>query len=272
MTAGLGNWIWYDVNENGIQEAGEVGIEGAEVTLTVTWPDGTATALKTVSDENGRYSFGNLLLDEDYDGAGEDEPSFVLSATPPPGFPYPTEFDEGADDELDADNYHGVAASLVMGTVDESYDFGWMTHPLAVTIASISAEMTPEGVVISWQTVSEQNNAGFNLYRADSPDGPWRRLNRDLIASLAPGALESRTYRWVDAPIRPDRTLYFQLEDVALGGAVTRHDPVQVAGAGPAAVRLSRYRATSEAPALAAIVGLVVLIGLVAGGYQRIRG
>ena len=65
--AALGDFVWNDVDGNGIQGgAGEPGIAGVEVTLTITWPDSSTTVVKTTTDANGYYSFGNLLLDEDY--------------------------------------------------------------------------------------------------------------------------------------------------------------------------------------------------------------
>ena len=53
----LGDYVWYDQNENGLQDAGEEGVEGVEVTLK----DGTGKVLsetKTVT--GGKYLFGNL--------------------------------------------------------------------------------------------------------------------------------------------------------------------------------------------------------------------
>ena len=70
----LGNFVWDDLNGNGIQDAGEPGLNGVLVTLTVTYPNGATTTVKTVTGddpstapvETGWYGFGNLLLDEDY--------------------------------------------------------------------------------------------------------------------------------------------------------------------------------------------------------------
>ena len=57
------------------------------VTLEITYPnDDHVTVLKTVTGddpltvdvEKGWFSFGNLLLDEDYDGAGGNEPTYSM--------------------------------------------------------------------------------------------------------------------------------------------------------------------------------------------------
>ena len=40
--AALGNFVWDDLDGDGIQDAGEPGIPGVAVTLTITWPNGAA--------------------------------------------------------------------------------------------------------------------------------------------------------------------------------------------------------------------------------------
>ena len=52
----LGDYVWYDSNQDGIQDYEERGIEG--VTVTLTHPDGTVET--TTTDSNGKYQFDNL--------------------------------------------------------------------------------------------------------------------------------------------------------------------------------------------------------------------
>ena len=42
--AALGNFVWIDTNNNGLQDTGEPGIDGVEVTLTAKYADGPDTA------------------------------------------------------------------------------------------------------------------------------------------------------------------------------------------------------------------------------------
>ncbi|MFD4669667.1 SdrD B-like domain-containing protein [Lentzea sp. NPDC058450] len=48
----LGDFVWVDVNRNGVQDAGEPGVPGVKVTLN--------TGATTTTDSNGKYEFGNL--------------------------------------------------------------------------------------------------------------------------------------------------------------------------------------------------------------------
>ncbi len=78
----LGDYVWYDMDNNGIQDAGETGVQGVMVTLTK--PDGKTET--TTTDSSGHYLFTDLAngsyqvvfsnLPEDYSatiaGAGSD--------------------------------------------------------------------------------------------------------------------------------------------------------------------------------------------------------
>ncbi len=56
-TAQVGNFVWFDTNSNGTQDAGEPGVGG--VTVTIYNNAGTAIGT-TTSDANGNYQFTNL--------------------------------------------------------------------------------------------------------------------------------------------------------------------------------------------------------------------
>ncbi len=58
----LGDRIFVDANDNGLQDPGEPGIEG--VTVTLTLPDGTTET--QITDSNGNYLFDGLPLNEAY--------------------------------------------------------------------------------------------------------------------------------------------------------------------------------------------------------------
>ena len=55
--ARLGDYVWVDANDNGIQDIDEVGAEGIEVTLTGASAGGESVTKNTSTDENGFYLF-----------------------------------------------------------------------------------------------------------------------------------------------------------------------------------------------------------------------
>ncbi len=70
--AAIGNFVWRDINNNGIQDGGELGVAGATVTLldstgAVVTTDGMGNAVSTITTPaSGAYSFTNLDPDIDY--------------------------------------------------------------------------------------------------------------------------------------------------------------------------------------------------------------
>lgn len=82
-------------------------------------------------------------------------------------------------------------------------------------------------VTVEWSTASELNTAGFNLYRGESQDGPFTRINAELIPA-SPDPLIGGSYIYTDTGVVAGRTYYYQLEDVETSGAATVQGVVEV--------------------------------------------
>ncbi len=176
-----------------------------------------------------------------------------------------------------------LASATAPQSSTQNNRFGWgrifipNPSPQAVTLASLTAEATPTGVTLTWETVSEQDNAGFNLYRAPGSDdfsrpaGPWTKLNEALIPARAPGASQGHTYTWTDTTAEPGATYWYMLEDIALDGSATQHPPVQATVSEPNAVGLVGpfvVTVSAVSPALAGLAALL-LAALVGAAMRR---
>ncbi|KJK49173.1 hypothetical protein UK23_14960, partial [Lentzea aerocolonigenes] len=73
-TASVGDRVWSDVNGNGVQDAGEPGVQGVSVELFRQGPNGPEPVSTMLTDANGTYLFTGL-------GAG----SYFVRFTPPAG-------------------------------------------------------------------------------------------------------------------------------------------------------------------------------------------
>lgn len=82
-------------------------------------------------------------------------------------------------------------------------------------------------IVIEWQTATEIDTIGFNLYRAEDAQGPYLKINETLIPS-SNDPLKGGSYQYVDARVVPKRVYFYQLEDLDTQGKATQHDPISV--------------------------------------------
>lgn len=126
---------------------------------------------------------------------------------------------------------------------------------LAVSLASFQAEWIDNEVAVTWDTVSEINNLGFNLYRSETPDQVGELITPQMIPSQAPGGLQGFSYSFVDSDVTPGQTYWYTLGDLEMSGLETLHGPVSAAPQAPTAVTLADLAAdatpaTSNAPAL----------------------
>jgi serine-aspartate repeat-containing protein C/D/E len=119
--ASLGDTVFFDANENGLQDAGEAGLQGMGVTLTGAGADdqfGTAddTVQTTTTDTNGKYSFNNL-------NAGQ----YQVQFTDTTGLGQYTLQNQGSDDSVDSDadgNGLTQVVTLNPGDINDTVDGG----------------------------------------------------------------------------------------------------------------------------------------------------
>jgi hypothetical protein len=105
----LGDFVWVDSNGNGVQDAGEPGINGVRLTMTTVRSHGTGvfetvTANDPVSGMPGWYTFGGVECGFDYTVA-------VDASTVPAGYSV-TSIHAGSDPALDSNDPAGVTISF----------------------------------------------------------------------------------------------------------------------------------------------------------------
>ena len=72
-------------------------------------------------------------------------------------------------------------------------------------------------VVITWETQSELNNAGFFIKRSEAKDGDFKVINPTMIAGAGTTS-EKQSYTYTDTSAKPNVVYYYQIEDVSLDG------------------------------------------------------
>lgn len=126
---------------------------------------------------------------------------------------------------------------------------------------------------VTWETETETDTAGFNIYRADAPagarndedcvpvtDDAYVQVNDELINSTG-SAVTGSLYEWEDTTAEGDKRYCYQLEDVELGGRTERHPAIF----GRAPRQFDRILYIILAP-LSLVVGTALIISGIKGG------
>jgi hypothetical protein len=78
-------------------------------------------------------------------------------------------------------------------------------------------------LTIVWTTESELDIIGFNLYRSDTADGEFEKINEELIPP-ATDPFVGGEHTYVDETVTRGQTYYYQLETVGRNGNTTRSE------------------------------------------------
>jgi len=136
-------------------------------------------------------------------------------------------------DAIDAGNNDICAAPPVNG-VDQrgfrrvapcnigAFEFGATT---AITLLSFTAEAGADYVTLAWETGTEVDNTGFNLWRSEAADGLYIKLNDALIPAEG-DPVSGASYAYTDTTVVKGVTYYYKLKDVDIYGVSTFHGPV----------------------------------------------
>ena len=122
-------------------------------------------------------------------------------------------------------NGEGGASTVLGGNVDGFTSQGGV---LAVEMVNLDAKATSTGVLVTWETGLEIDNAGFNVYSQPGVGGGFTKLNPILIGAAGTAA----SYSFMDSKVlgSGESRLYF-VEDVDVSGlATTLHGPAVVTG------------------------------------------
>ena len=73
---------------------------------------------------------------------------------------------------------------------------------------------------LTWNAGQEEQTYGYLIYRADTPEGPFRRVNARIVpVSDAP---PPHKYTYEDRDVEPGRSYYYYLESISKGGLKSR--------------------------------------------------
>lgn len=90
------------------------------------------------------------------------------------------------------------------------------TTPTAVNLISFKARPTKKGVRVKWETGTELNTVGFNVWRKTGT-GEWKQLNTVAINATNMGTVSGAKYAYVDKTAKPGKMYRYKLEVLTPG-------------------------------------------------------
>ncbi|MBN1259673.1 MAG: hypothetical protein JXB35_03245 [Anaerolineae bacterium] len=116
--------------------------------------------------------------------------------------------------------------------------------PTAVELIRFEGFPHDDGIRLEWETATEFDLLGFNLYRSAQGEAPRVKVNAALIPAQLPGNGAGNIYSWDDLTAAPNVIFDYWLEDVDASGAATLHGPVKAAVTGaPNAIFIQSFQA-----------------------------
>lgn len=213
----IGDYVWNDINRNGVQQAGEPGITGVTVRLINAT---TNTVIATTStDATGKYIFNDLA-------AGNYRVEFVT----PAGYTTTTRLNtdvttSGIDSDVDPATGRTAVITLAAGqritTVDAGY---WLTTPPGT--AAIGDRVWYDTNQNGIQDAGEANVAGVTVTLFNSGGTAIRQATTDLNGNYIFTDLAAGTYT-VGFSNLPDG---FTFTTPGLGTAATGSDAIPSTG------------------------------------------
>lgn len=120
--------------------------------------------------------------------------------------------------------YYQLVAQSNAGTSEgDVLSFTTTDCATAITLSSFTAKAGKNGsITLTWETATEVDNAGFNLYRSKNEDGAYKKINDALIPAQG-NSVSGASYSFIDTPGKG--VFYYKLEDVDAKGVSAIHGP-----------------------------------------------
>lgn len=119
----------------------------------------------------------------------------------------------------------------------------------------------PPSVTVQWNTETELDTAGFNLYRSELGEDNYTLVNDTLINSEG-GATSGASYTFVDSSVEAGKTFIYLLEEIQIDGTANRYEDDKFSYTVPSMTNWS---------VILAAIAIVVGLGLLVVGVREVK-
>lgn len=110
---------------------------------------------------------------------------------------------------------------------EESLPLEFLDIALPVELSAFEAKRNGSSVLINWTTLSETLNLGFHIYRSESIDGQYIKIN-DILIPGAGTSLSIHQYHFEDYKTDKNRTYFYKVANIEYDGKLNFHGPITV--------------------------------------------
>ncbi len=224
--AEVGNLVWHDVNENGVQDTGEPRM--ADVTVKAYNASGEMIK-EVVTDSNGEYHIDYLQ-----------KQSYYLKFEAPSGYGFttPNAGNENMDSDVDGSNGPNTTKlySFMPGDSKMNVDAGVAFGVLPVKWLGVRAERVGEVNEVLWRTGSEVNVDRYEVYGKMEGSVTYRKLGE--VKSKGNNQSGEFSYSMQDDESRRTGIYYYYVKSVDYDGRESKSKEVELRVRGDRYVRM----------------------------------
>ena len=137
----------------------------------------------------------------------------------------PSQRDSDNNGKGDACDFEGFQTALEtrLKAIEQALQNCGCMEPTNINLSSLKALSSNKKVALKWQTESEPDNAGFNIWRAEG----FVKVNGSMMPALG-STVSGSEYNFVDEWVLNGKRYFYLLEDIDTNGISTFHGPVDV--------------------------------------------
>jgi hypothetical protein len=94
-----------------------------------------------------------------------------------------------------------------------------LTDALANAVKAEEPPPPGNGPLLRWSVAHQTRVYGYLIYRAETDNGPLKRVNKEIIPAVAEGKKFSGDYQWRDVKTEPGKTYWYQIGIVNRDGS-----------------------------------------------------